>query len=255
MKTKSNILRVALTLFVLTLSTATLYALCKTAEKPTTAQEQTTIATTSCMPSTNTNTDPKTSSSSTTTTSAAMPATGTINGHEWVDLGLSVKWATCNIGASSPGDYGNYYAWGEVRPKTEYTSQNSITSMRNTGNISGNPAFDAARANWGGSWRLPTSSEVNELMSRCTRTSSMQGDHFGYIFTGPNGNSIFLPAAGFYMGVELCNAGINGDYWTGTPAYNDYGYFNACILSFSTGITSYNMLNRQYGLVIRPVTN
>ena len=99
------------------------------------------------------------------------------NGHEWVDLGLSVKWATCNIGADNPEDYGDYFAWGETETKSEYTDANCKTikkqsffakwfnfgrSDNNTNvenlpdDISGNAQYDAARANWGGSWRMPT---------------------------------------------------------------------------------------------------
>uniref|UniRef100_UPI0025B2398C PEGA domain-containing protein n=2 Tax=uncultured Muribaculum sp. TaxID=1918613 RepID=UPI0025B2398C len=90
----------------------------------------------------------------------AVSTTGnTINGHEYVDLGLSVKWAACNVGASSPEDYGNYYAWGETATKAEYTESNSKTYGKTMGDISGNPQYDAARANWGGTWRLPTKAE------------------------------------------------------------------------------------------------
>ena len=78
----------------------------------------------------------------------ARSSTGTINGHQWVDLGLSVKWATCNVGASSPSDYGNYYAWGETRTKSEYTVDNSFTYGINIGDISGDSRYDVARANW-----------------------------------------------------------------------------------------------------------
>ena len=76
---------------------------------------------------------------------------GKINGHECVDLGLSVKWATCNVGASSPTEYGNYYAWGETVTKSEYTKKNCKTYGISMGDISGNSSYDAARANWGGS--------------------------------------------------------------------------------------------------------
>ena len=78
------------------------------------------------------------------------------NGHEYVDLGLSVKWATCNVGASSPEDTGYDFAWGETKPKATYTESNSVTYGNSSiGNIAGDARYDAARANWGGSWRLP----------------------------------------------------------------------------------------------------
>ena len=110
-------------------------------------------------------------------------ATGTIDGHEYVDLGLSVKWATCNVGVSSPSDYGNYYAWGEVRTKSEYTKDNCATWNKSTGDIAGNSTCDAARYNWGGKWRLPTKDECQELLDNCTWT---WGKYGGQIMAGSN---------------------------------------------------------------------
>ena len=96
-------------------------------------------------------------------------STGTINGYEYVDLGLSVKWAICNIGASSPSDYGDYLAWGETETKDEYTNDNSVTYGDSSfGDISGNATYDAATANWGKKWRMPTRSEFEELLDDCT---------------------------------------------------------------------------------------
>ena len=130
---------------------------------------------------------------------------GTINGHEWVDLGLSVKWATCNVGASKPSDYGNYYAWGETKTKPTYTEENSKTYGKSSYNydIGGKSSVDAARANWGGTWRLPTMAECQELVDKCTWTPTTQGGSNGCRVSGPNGNSIFLPAAGFYRENKL----------------------------------------------------
>ncbi len=137
-----------------------------------------------------------------------------INGYEYVDLGLSVKWATCNVGAKTPSSYGNYYAWGETSPKSEYTQENSVTYGKGMGNIAGDPAYDAARANWGGTWRLPTASEIDELVNKCKHTWTTQGRHKGLKITGPNGNSIFLPAAGSRYGTSLSYAGEFGRYWS-----------------------------------------
>ena len=152
--------------------------------------------------------------------------TGKINGHEWVDLGLSVKWATCNVGASSPSGYGNYYAWGETRAKSSYTEE-TYTYYENGeyvdigSNISGTK-YDAARANWGGTWRMPTIEEFEELRNKCTWTWTTQGGHNGYRVTGPNGKSIFLPAAGHMKDASLYVAGSIGNYWSATYAtYND----------------------------------
>lgn len=139
------------------------------------------------------------------------------NGHYYVDLGLSVKWATCNVGASKPEDYGNYYAWGETSPKAEYAWVNSITYGEQMSDISGNAQYDAATANWGGSWRLPTKAELEELNNKCTWNWTTQNGVNGYKVTGPNGNSIFLPAAGFRGESSLYHAGGNGYYWSSTP--------------------------------------
>ena len=143
---------------------------------------------------------------------------GRINGHEWVDLGLSVKWATCNIGASSPSDWGNYYAWGETTTKTTYTYANSVTYDKNIGEICGDSEYDAARRNWGDSWRMPTKAELRELFNNCTWTWTTQGGHNGYRVTSKkNGNSIFLPAAGYRDGSSLYHRGEYCTYWSSTP--------------------------------------
>ena len=178
--------------------------------------------------------------------------TGAINGHEWVDLGLSVKWATCNVGASSPSDYGNYYAWGETRTKSKYTEGDTSIRIVNIGDISGDSRYDAACVNWGGTWRLPTEAEVQELIDKCTWTWTSQGGHNGYRVTGPNGNSIFLPAAGYRGGTSLYSAGDSGFYWSSIP-YESYAR-RACYLSFygSGHLLYWNY--RYYGQCVRPVS-
>lgn len=139
------------------------------------------------------------------------------NGHEWVDLGLSVRWATCNVGASLPSGYGDYFAWGETSTKPEYTWGNSQTWDKNVGDISGNPEYDAARANWGGSWRIPDKREMEELVNFCTWEWTTVNGRYGYKVIGSNGNSIFLPAGGFRGGPLLYSDGIYGYYWCSTP--------------------------------------
>ena len=146
---------------------------------------------------------------------------GKHNSHEYVDLGLSVKWATCNVGASEPEDYGNYYAWGETSKKTEYTKDNSKTYGKSMGDIKGNSNYDAARANWGGTWRLPTKAECQELVDRCTWKWTTQNGVNGYKVTGPNGNSIFLPATGARHGSSFNLAREYGCYWSSTPNESD----------------------------------
>ena len=91
------------------------------------------------------------------------------NGHDYVDLGLpsGLKWATCNVGSTTPEGYGDFFAWGEINTKDSYTPQNSITNGYQIGDISGNEQYDAARANWGATWRLPTKEELQELLDNC----------------------------------------------------------------------------------------
>ena len=143
----------------------------------------------------------------------ARTTTGMHNGHERVDLGLSVLWATCNVGASSPSDYGNYYAWGETKTKSSYMADNSRTDEVIMSDISGNTRYDAATANWGGGWRMPTKEEFEELLDKCNWQWTSQGGRKGYKVTGPNGNSIFLPAAGWRLRTSLIS-GDGGYYWS-----------------------------------------
>ncbi|MBQ8531626.1 MAG: protein kinase [Parabacteroides sp.] len=187
------------------------------------------------------------------TTSVATNSSisGTINGHDYVDLGLSVKWATCNVGASSPSDYGDYFAWGETSPKYSYTRENSVTYKKNIGDIAGNARYDAARANWGSSWRLPTGSECQELVDRCTWTWTTQGGHEGYKVTGRNGNSIFLPAAGWRNGSSLDNAGEYGRYWSSLPGEDNTDAYN---LLFDSGCQNVFWYYRSLGRSVRPVS-
>ena len=174
---------------------------------------------------------------------------------EAVDLGLpsGIKWATCNIGAGSPSDYGNYYAWGETRTKLSYYGNGiSATYRKNLGDISGDSRYDAARRNWGGSWRMPTEAECQELVDNCTWTWTMLGGHNGYKVTSKkNGNSIFLPAAGYRYGWSLNSQGGNGRYWSSTPdeSYTSY----ACNLSFGSSQHLVFRHERYDGSTVRPV--
>lgn len=170
-----------------------------------------------------------------------------------VDLGLSVKWAACNIGASSPEDYGNYYAWGEIETKDEYTSSNSVTNGVEMDDISGNAEYDAATANWGGTWRMPTYDEMNELVDSCTWLWMTLNDTNGCLVTGPNGNSIFLPAAGSLKDTLLYYAGYNGLYWGSTTreGYTTQAHY----LSFHDESYRVGSYYRVCGHPIRPVTD
>ena len=147
---------------------------------------------------------------------------GDINGHDYVDLGLpsGLKWATCNVGADSPEKYGDYYAWGEVNTKSEYTHNNSKTEDKSISDISGNSTYDVARKKWGSSWRMPTKDELNELMYECKKQVITQGGKDVYKFTGPNGNTIYLPAAGHHDD-EGFSSGL-GYYWSSRPEKTTY---------------------------------
>ena len=185
------------------------------------------------------------------------PTTGTINGHEWVDLGLpsGLKWATCNVGADSPEDYGDYYAWGETTTKSIYTEENSITYDVVMSDISGNSQYDVARKKWSSTWRMPTKAELVELKNECTWTWTTQGGKEGYKVIGPNGSCIFLPAAGFRSGSSLYYAGYNGYYWSSTPYDDDYNDILAYYLDFGNGIEYVGIYNRSSGQTVRPVSN
>ena len=198
--------------------------------------------------------------------------TGTISGHEWVDLGLSVKWATCNVGAASPGDYGNYYAWGETSTKSDYTWE--TYRFRTSGDSYDNVSFskyntlsgrgtvdnksrldksdDAARQKWGGSWRMPTDGEWTELRTKCKWTWTTRGGHNGYLVTGPKGNSIFLPAAGFQCDTNLFGVGSYGDYWSSSLDEGSPG--GAFRLYFGSSTVGWNNCYRYFGFTVRPVT-
>ncbi|MBO7256936.1 MAG: DUF1566 domain-containing protein, partial [Bacteroidales bacterium] len=177
-----------------------------------------------------------------------------INGYKYVDLGLpsGLKWATCNVGADSPEEYGDFYAWGEIETKSEYIEDNSKTDGKSMSDISGNAAYDVARAKWGGSWRLPTKKELEELESKCTWEWTIQNGKEGYKVTGPNGNSIFLPAAGFRYESSLYCVGECGSYWSSTPyeSSDDYAYS----LDFSSFYHDVAWFDRLQGRSVRPVS-
>ena len=174
---------------------------------------------------------------------AAQPKEKTIKDvHEYVDLGLSVKWATCNVGASKPEDYGNYYAWGETMTKSSYTEDNSKTYGRFMRDINGNSIHDAARANWGGNWRMPTKTEMQELIDKCKWKWVTVNGVKGYKVTSKtNGNSIFLPS--------LHYAGSYGHYWSSSPNDDTFAYY----LGFASGGHSMSIDYRYYGRSVRPV--
>ena len=147
------------------------------------------------------------------------------NGHDWVDLGLSVKWATCNIGASSPVAVGSDFVWGETKSRkssgswskvkycTDASGENFSKYNRSDHRTVLEKMDDAASANWGGGWRIPTEAEWGELSRKCRWSWTYQGSYGGYLVTSKkNGNSIFLPA--HYEMHDPINDGAFGHYLT-----------------------------------------
>ena len=177
---------------------------------------------------------------------------GTYNGHEFVDLGLpsGTLWATCNVGATIPEDYGDYFAWGEIEPKTTYNwstykyanGDNQLTKYCSDSNYGYNgfidsltvlqPSDDAATANWGSGWCMPTADQWSELSANTIIAWTTQNGVDGRLFTAHNGQSLFLPAASYRWDDELYDVGDYGGYWssslnTGRPVRAWGFYFNS----------------------------
>ena len=201
---------------------------------------------------------------------------------EYVDLGLpsGLKWAKCNLGASKPSDYGDYYAWGETAPKAEYTwatykwmqagksgwqyitkytfadGQTGGIWYDSAGNFIGDnlttlrPADDAATQQLGSPWRMPTVDEIQELKENCTWLWTTQDGVNGHQVDGPNGNAIFLPAAGSRDGSVLKYAGSAGSYLSSsldTDSYRDRA------LDFWGTSVKVGLTRRDIGITVRPV--
>ena len=186
---------------------------------------------------------------------------GTYNVHEYVDLGLpsGTLWATCNVGATSPEGYGDYFAWGETTPKDTYNWDtyrycngyyNKLTKYCSKSGYGDNgftdtltvllPEDDAAAANWGNDWCVPTADQWRELSDNTITVWTTQDGVEGRLLTASNGNSLFLPAAGSH-----------GRYWS-SSLYTDYPY-NAWYFNFESGYYYVVDNRRDYGLPVRPV--
>ena len=195
---------------------------------------------------------------------------GEEKGHIYVDLGLpsGLKWATCNIGATTPEGYGDYFAWGETNPKdnykwstykyckgssdtmTKYCTQSSYGTVDNKTTLE--LSDDAARANWGGTWRMPTKVEQDELRNNCTWTWTTQNGVNGHKVTSKtNGNSIFLPAAGYRYGTSVDYVGSYGTYWSSSLYESSPIY--ACYLRFNLGGVAGGYYYRNHGHTVRAV--
>ena len=186
-----------------------------------------------------------------------------------VDLGLSVKWADRNIGASSPDDYGCYFSWGETEPKNDYSAEfykyfisdcyySKYSLNKDYGPVDKKARLeftdDAARVNWGGGWRMPTVNEFNELIKGCTWTWTTQGGIHGYRVTSKkNGNSIFLPATGArFGGSPPYKSDSMGNYWTSSLSTR----FPLCpyfLVFYETTKGCSDNISRDAGYTVRPV--
>ena len=192
--------------------------------------------------------------------------------HEWVDLGLpsGTLWATMNVGATAPEEYGDYFAWGETEPKEVYDwstykwcngGDNTLTKYCNNtdygyeGYIDDkselDPEDDAAYVHWGSSWRMPTYVQLIELYENCTKTWTTLNGVIGCLLTGPNGNTVFLPAAGSRHDSTFGGEGYAAEYWSrslGRSYLN--GAYLMCIAEEE--VVWYNY-NRYFGFPVRPV--
>ena len=195
--------------------------------------------------------------------------------HEWVDLGLpsGTLWAKCNVGANSPEEYGDYFAWGETAPKNRYSESNYKWYGGSWYNYSRSilkyctdseygyqgfvdnktvldPEDDAAFVNWGPAWRMPSFEQIDELSDCSTQWTQINGVK-GMLFTGPNGNTLFLPAAGYRMDDSLEGAGSFAFYWSCTLSY-DAANFAYC-LYFESEDWGWWHFYRDCGFVVRAV--
>ena len=194
------------------------------------------------------------------------------NGHEYVDLGLpsGTLWATCNVGASKPEEYGDYFAWGETQTKYNYnwsiykwcngshTTQTKYCTDSSIGKFDNKKVLDltddVANANWGGYWRMPTTTEHYELFEECIWTNITQNGVRGYkVSSKKNGNSIFLPYAGFRNGTDLVELGSSGYYWS-SSLYVKTSYCS-CYMGLDYDDVGWTYGGRCFGLSVRPVLN
>ena len=185
-----------------------------------------------------------------------------------IDLGLpsGLKWASCNVGATAPEEYGGYYAWGETEEKSNYEWSNykyfgiyDTMSKYCTSSFFGTldnkttlePEDDVACVQWGGSWRMPTKDEQNELLNNCTWEWTTLNGIYGYRVTGPNGNNIFLPVAGGRHGTEVSDQGNCAYYWSSSLYSSNSKIAN--LLYMSSNGCGWATDIRCYGLSVRPV--
>lgn len=177
-----------------------------------------------------------------------------------IDLGLpsGTKWACCNVGADKPEAYGGYYAWGETEEKDYYDwstyihCDGSEETCHDLGSDIAGAQYDVAHVEWGGSWVMPSHDQQMELLDNCTSTWTTQNGVNGRGFIGPNGGTIFLPAAGYRRDDYLSETSSYGYYWSSTqyPSYSSLAY----VLHFYSGRANWNCGYRSDGHSVRPVS-
>lgn len=194
-----------------------------------------------------------------TTNSSTPVTTGTLNGHAWVDLGLpdGTKWATCNVGASTPEGYGDYYAWGETATKSIYDNSTWQYHNVNLGADIAGTQYDVAHVKWGSTWKMPSNAQVMTLINNCNYAWTTQNGVTGMKFIGPNGNSVFFPAAGVKgMGPgntpSYSEVGTAGYYWQSTN--DDVLNSNIDLMIDNSGPHGLAGRGGMHGCTIRPVT-
>ena len=171
-----------------------------------------------------------------------------------VDLGLTRLWASCNLGATRPQDYGDLYAWGETATKTDYSESAYLyyqnDSYQSIGRDISGTQYDAAKAIWGDAWRMPSRIDIKELTTRCTWTATTLDSTPGYLVQGPSGQCIFLPSTGYSDGTSVKERGTMGYYWSST--INNDMPSSAYNINFN-GYAGDWYASRAYGFAIRPV--
>ena len=171
-----------------------------------------------------------------------------------IDLGNGVYWACCNIGANAPWELGGLYAWGEINGKQKYDwSTYSLSTPGGYVDIGDDIAgsrYDAATANWGGKWKMPSTSQIDALLY-CTKSWDNLNGVKGLVFTGSNGNKIFMPAAGYAQTSNVMSEGQKGHYWTST--ISPYGKSSAFFMSFYSSSVKQEYYNRSDGRSVRAV--
>lgn len=219
-----------------------------------------------------------------------MGTTGGVNGRTWIELGLpsGTKWAPCNVGGENPEDFGDYFAWGETQPHytVEYDTtwldgyedgyawsnyrycqgnESTLTKYCNNANYGYNgftddlvtleASDDAASVNWGGGWCMPTGADFQELIDNCDTTWTVRNGISGMLFTSRNnGNSIFLPAAGYYSGDDIIEAGSFGNYWSSSLLYTEGYPYGAWYFHFDSDHRYYvDYDERKGGRLVRAV--